>query len=62
METDGKGRQSTQLQNSCYHLSLNCVPRNCLWAEPSHIVVHQEVRDKLTVLQKSCAERRGFHL
>ena len=62
MDTDGKRRQSTQLQNTYYHLNLDCVQRNCPWAEPSHIVVHEEDRDKLTVLQKSYAERCGFHL
>ena len=62
MDTHGKRRQSTQPQNTYYHLNLDCVRRNYRWAEPSHIVVHEEVRDKLTVLQKSYAERCGFYL
>ena len=52
MDTDGKTRQSTQLRNTYYHLNLDCVQRN----NPSHIVVNEEVRDKLTGLQKSYAE------
>ena len=62
MDTDGKRRQSTQLQNTYYHLNLDCVRRNRPWTEASHIVVHEQVRDKLTALQKSYAERCGFHL
>ena len=62
MDTGGKRRQSTQVQNTYYHLNLDCVRRNCVWADPAHTVVHEEIRDKLTVLQKSYAERCGFHL
>ena len=62
MDTDGKRRQNTQLQNRYYHLNLDCVPRNCPWAESSQFVGHEEVRDKLTVLQKSYAERCRFPL
>ena len=39
--------QSTLLQNTFYHLNLECIGQKYPMTELSHIIIHEEIRDKI---------------
>ena len=50
------------LQNTYYHLNFDCVRRKYPFVEPSDIIVHEEMKQKLTLEHKRHALKIGLVL
>jgi len=61
-DSNGTRRRSTVLQNTYYHLNLDCVRRQYPMTELSQIVVHEEIKARMTTQHFNHATKFGLRL